>query len=136
MAQTTSSGNSQEQMQLRAAVDFVCLDDDCDSIIKFNVMDLEGSKGRITCPECRREYHFSRAFLDKLQRLRTLIMAVRGAEDMLGDINVAVTTPMGEVKVPYRLLLTRLNTIISLDVDGRRIDFNFRIEPLNEQSIR
>ncbi len=126
-----------EASDLVAVVDFVCFDHECDSVIVFNVMELENSKGRVICPECRREYHFDRSFIDKLRRLRKLIFAVREAEDMLGDINVAVTTPMGEVKVPYQLLLTRLNTIISLDVDNRKIDFNFRIEPLNEaKSIR
>lgn len=127
----------QPGQELQAVVDFICLDNDCESVIKFNVLELEASQGRVTCPVCHREYDFDRAFLNKLERLRNLILSVRAAEDLLGDVNVAITTPTDEVRIPYRLLLTRLNTIITLDIGNRRVDFNFRIEPLNEQrSIR
>ena len=122
---------------LCATVDFVCLDGECKAVIAFNLMDLEAAHGQVTCPQCRRGYAFDKPFIDKLRRLRNLIAAVRQAEDLLGDVNVAVTTPVGEVKVPYWLLLTRLNTLVSLDVGGQTVDFHFRIEPLNEkQSIR
>ena len=133
----SETNNTADQGELRAVVDFICLDDECESVIKFNIMDLEESGGRVTCPECRREYDFDRSFLDKLERLRTLILSVRAAEDLLGDVNVAITTSTEEIRIPYRLLLTRLNTIISIDIGGVKVDFNFRIEPLNEQrSIR
>jgi len=118
-------------------VDFVCLDSECKAVVAFNLMDLEASHGEVTCPGCRRGYAFDKVFLDKLRRLRNLIAAVREAQDLLGEVNVAVTTPMGEVKIPYWLLMTRLNTLVSLDVGGQTVDFHFRIEPLNEkQSIR
>ena len=121
---------------MRAMVDFVCLDPDCKSVVQFNVMQLRESEGSISCPGCHREYHFDADFLDKLERLRQLIVAVMNAEDILGDVNVAVTTLAGEVKVPYRLLLTRLNTIITLDMGEERVDFNFRVEPLKDGEFK
>jgi hypothetical protein len=120
---------------MRAVVVFSCLDPDCQQSISFNVMDLRASKGRISCQTCHRPYHFDTAFLDKLERLRNLIFAVQAAEDILADSSVAVTTPMGEVKVPYSLLLTRLNTTITLTVGEHRVDFCFRVEPLNDGSF-
>ena len=42
----------------------------------------------------------------------------RKAEDILGDSNVSVNVAGGEVKIPYALLLTRLNTLIT-EVDTR-----------------
>ncbi len=119
--------------QMRANIDFVCLDEECKATVKFNLMELEQKNGRVTCPDCRREYQFDAVFLDKLKRLRQLILAVRDAEDVLGDTNVGITTMAGEEKISYRLLLTRLNTIISLDVGGRKVDFRFRVEPLLEE---
>lgn len=115
---------------MRALVDFVCLADDCGEVVQFNVMQLKESRGRIACAACHRQYHFDADFLDKLERLRALIIAVIHAQDILGDVHVAVTTPGGTVQVPYRLLLTRLNTLITLDVGDRKVDFNFRVEPL------
>jgi hypothetical protein len=99
-------------------------------------MGLKENKGNVSCPGCHRPYQFDRAFLEKLEKLRAIVVAVRGAEDILGHCNVAVTTPMGEVKVPYQLLLTRLNTLISLEVNDKVIDFNFRVEPLGDGSFR
>lgn len=36
----------------------------------------------------------------KLNKLKNLILALRDAEPILGDCNVAVTVPAGEVKIP------------------------------------
>ena len=90
----------------------------------------------MACEVCHRSYHFDRTFLDKLRRLRNLIFAIQGAGDILGNVNVAIQTMSHEVKVPYNLLLTRMNTVITLEVGKRQVDFNFRIEPLNGGSIR
>ena len=89
------------------------------------------------CPHCHRQYSFEDGeFIGKLEKLRNLLVAVKEAEDILGDVNVGVNTVAGDVKIPYRLLLTRMNTMITLDVGGRKIDFNFRVEPLNSGDFR
>lgn len=122
--------------QLIAKVDFDCIEDDCKHTIQFNLMSLKENKGQITCPSCHRPYKFDKSFLSKLEKLRTMVQAVKEAEDILGNCNVAITTPAGEVKIPYQLLLTRLNTLISLNVGDYKIDFNFRIEPLNDGTFK
>jgi hypothetical protein len=119
---------------LRAIVDFACLDAECQAPVSFNLLDAQAGGGRLQCPLCRREYLLAPEFLDKLQRLRRLILTVQDTADLLGDVNVAITTPMGEVKIPYWLMLTRLNTVVTLELNGRKVEFHFRIEPLNEQS--
>lgn len=122
--------------EMKAQVDFDCIEPDCGVEIQFNLLDLTGQAGSVQCRKCHRLYQFDRQFLSKLEKLRILILAVRDAEEILGDCNVAVTTPAGEVKIPYRLLLTRLNTLISVDLNGTKLDFNFRVEPLNKMSFR
>ncbi|NOY80241.1 MAG: hypothetical protein GXP31_04460 [Kiritimatiellaeota bacterium] len=131
-----NSDTPSDPKPMQAFVDFVCADEECQATVRFNLMGLRESKGRVSCAECHREYRFDRAFIEKLERFRRLILALQEAEDILGDASIAVSTPMGEVKVPYRLLLTRLNTSISLDMGDRRADFNFRVEPLNNGSFR
>ncbi len=132
MTETANQGG----VPMRAAVDFACLDDDCKAAVSFNLMEVKGEGDRIVCPQCHREYHLDAGFLGKLQRLRKLVLTVQEAADLLGDVNVAVTTPQGEVKVPYWLMLTRLNTIITLALGGKTVDFNFRVEPLNRETFR
>ncbi len=120
-----------KKKELVAKIDFDCLEADCGNTIQFNLMTLKENNGEISCDNCHRPYKFQRAFLNKLEKLRNLVIAVKGAEDIIDDCKIAVTMPGHEVKLPYRLLLTRLNTLISLKVGKQVVDFNFRIEPLS-----
>ena len=117
---------------MTAAVDFDCIVADCLNNIQFDLLSLEDNGLQVACSDCRRIYEFDDIFIAKLDTLRRLVLTVQSAEDILSECNVSVTTPAGEVKIPYRLLLTRLNTMISLKIEDRTIDFNFRVEPLND----
>ncbi len=121
-----------ENQALIARVDFDCQQENCGETIKFNLMDLENDKGVVQCEHCHSPYKFGKPFLKKLKKLRKLIFAIQEAEEILDDTNVAVATPGGEVKLPYRLLLTRMNALIKI----KGIDFNFRVEPLNDDTFR
>ncbi len=114
-----------------AMTNFSCISEDCSETVEFNVMALGSTKGIVSCPNCHHQYHFDEKFIEKLRKLNNLLVAVKDAEDILGDSNVAVTTPAGEVKVPYRLMLTRLNSLLTINFEGQSIDFYFRIEPID-----
>ena len=118
-----------------ALIEFDCIENDCDKSVQFNLLDLKKGGGKVKCRNCHKLYQFDRDFLSKLEKLRVLILAVREAEDILGDCNISVVTPSGEVTLPYRLLLTRLNTLVSLDCNGKKLEFNFRVEPLNDTAF-
>ena len=117
-----------------AVLDFAC--PDCGGTVKFNLMELDQADFQAMCPKCHRPYQFDDQLKDKFQKLQKLILAVREAEPILGDCNVAVAVPAGEVKVPYALLLTRLNTIITLNLDNRKVDFHLWIEPSSADTFR
>ena len=38
--------------------------------------------------------------------------------------------------IPYALLLTRLNTLITLNYGGRSVDFHLRVEPSSPETFR
>ena len=122
--------------KMQAMIDFNCMYDDCDHVIQFNLLQLKEGNGILSCPACHRQYEFADdIFIEKLEKLRNLVLAVKDAEDILGDCNVGVTTVNGEVKIPYRLLLTRLNTMITINIGDKSVDFHFRVEPLNDGSF-
>jgi hypothetical protein len=129
----TAAADNLEEMT--AAVDFDCIEVDCDATVEFDLLKLQSNR-TVSCTACHKLYQFDKAFIGKLGKLRSLIVSVKDAEDILGDCSSAVMTPAGEVKIPYRLLLTRLNTLVSLKVEGQVIDFNFRVEPLNDGEFR
>ena len=117
-----------------ACLDFIC--PECGGVVKFNLMELEQADFQVLCPKCHVPYQFDDQLREKFQKLQKLILAVREAEPILGDCNVAVAVPAGEVKVPYALLLTRLNTMITLNLNGRKVDFHLRIEPASADTFR
>lgn len=119
-----------------AEVDFDCLDSECTGVITFNLAETLGDKFQGLCRQCHKSYEFDKVLRGKLRKLSELIIAVRKAEDILGDCNVAVTVPGQTVKIPYSLLLTRLNTMITLKIGDKDVDFHFRVEPSSPETFR
>ena len=117
-----------------ALLDFVC--PDCGGVVKFNLLELEQGDFQVMCPKCHRPYQFDDQLREKFMKLERLILAVRDAEPILGDCNVAVAVPAGEVKIPYALLLTRMNTMITLNLGDRKVDFHLWIEPSSPDTFR
>ena len=56
--------------------------------------------------------------------------------DILGDTAVSVNVAGGEVRVPYALLLTKLNTLITLTLEGTPTDFHLWVEPSSPETFR
>jgi hypothetical protein len=117
-------------------VDFECSEDECSGIISFKLKNALNPRFQAICPQCHRSYQFDPNLQDKLMKLRDLITAVKKAEDILGNCNVAVEMPGKSVKIPYALLLTRLNTMITLNLNNKDIDFHFRVEPTSAETFR
>lgn len=120
----------------KAQIDFVCMEQDCGTVIKFDLMELAKDDFQTLCPKCHTPYQFNPELREKFIKLQKLIEALRDAEPILGDCNVAVAVPGGEVKVPYALLLTRLNTMISLKLGDKKVDFHLWIEPSSAETFR
>ena len=120
----------------KAQVDFLCVEPGCSGIVKFNLVDVAQEGFQTLCPKCHKPYEFELELREKLGRLLKLIVAVREAESILGDCNVSVTVPGGETKIPYAMLLTRLNTMISLNLGGKKVDFHLWIEPSSPDTFR
>jgi len=119
-----------------AQVDFECTGTECGGVVAFNLGDAVAKDFQVICPECHKSYEFDTSLKEKLTKLTELIVAVRKAESILGDCNVAVTVPGGTVKIPYALLLTRLNTMITLNIGDTDVDFHFRVEPSSPETFR
>ena len=119
-----------------AEVDFECLADNCQGVVAFRLSDALNDNFQALCPQCHNPYQFDEELTTKLNKLRELIVAVRKAEDILGDCNVAVTVPGQTVKIPYALLLTRLNTMITLNLGDKDIDFHFRVEASSPETFK
>ncbi len=125
-----------EKNTSKAQIDFLCTEPGCSGMVKFNLMELANADFQTLCPVCHTPYCFDEELRGKLMKLKKLIEAVREAESILGNCNVGVAVPGGEVKIPYALLLTRLNTMISLKFGGKQVDFHLWIEPSSAETFR
>ena len=120
----------------KAQIDFKCLAKDCTGIIKFTLADIEDSSFQAVCPKCYHTYELDGELREKLLKMLKLITTLREVEDILGDCNISVSVAEGEVKIPYALLLTRLNTMISLKIGNKTVDFHLQAEPGSENTFR
>ena len=119
-----------------AEVDFECMEPSCDGVVAFNLANVLDDNFQALCPKCHRAYEFEDEIKGKLAKFVELIKAVRAAEDILGNCEVAVNVGDKAVKIPYVLLLTRLNTIVTLSVGGEKVDFHFRVEPSSPETFK
>ncbi len=118
-------------MQIGSTLEFRCIKDDCGEIVKFAVFDVANNH-IIRCGHCGKEYTFGDELLSKLGKFEKLCRAVNEAQDILSDTNVAINVYSHEVKVPFRLLMTRLNTQLNLNLGGKDIQIRFRVSPLKD----
>lgn len=114
-------------------MEFQCVKDKCGSVISFSVSEIEKDR-RLKCGACGNEYVFNADLITKIRKFENLIKAVKDAEDILGNTNVGISVKGHTVKVPYRLLLTRLNTSLTLKIGAEELVFHFRVEPLKEEN--
>lgn len=128
--------NNANITKAKAQIDFHCLDENCLEVIKFNLSEITHKNFQSICPKCHQTYEFDSVLRDKLSRMFKLVSAIREAEDILGDSNVSVNVAGGSVKVPYALLLSRLNTLLTLEVAGKKVDFHLWIEPSSADTFR
>ncbi|MBO4492571.1 MAG: hypothetical protein J5944_14580 [Lentisphaeria bacterium] len=128
----TKSGKTSSKAQ----VDFICVEPDCGGVVKFNLMDFASDDLQVLCPKCHKPYQFDAELRDKIRKLYNLIQTLHEAEPILGHCNVAVATPGGEVKIPYALLLTRLNTMLTFQLGDKSVDFHLWIEPASPDTFR
>ena len=121
-------------MNATCKIEFKCISGSCATPIDFSLTEIERN-GTLICPSCRKAYSFHPDFVDKMKRFYKLVEAVQDARDILGNANVAINVKGNEIKIPYRLLLTRMNTLITLKMDDGELTFRFRVEPLNENEV-
>ena len=117
-------------------LDFRCLTDDCDGLVGFDLESASALDFQAVCPVCHRAYALDETLRGKLEKMMKLIASIRECEEILGDSVVSVNVAGGSVKVPYALLLTRLNTLFTLPLAGKKVDFHLWVAPTTPDTFR
>jgi len=119
-------------LQIGDTLEFVCVNEECDEAVRFSIFKVSKNL-TVSCPACGNEYKFTKNLVDKIIKFEKLCLAVNEAEDILSDTKVSIDVSGHNVKVPFRLLLTRLNTQLDLDIKDKQIKIKFRMTPLESE---
>lgn len=120
-------------MQKGSQLQFTC--QSCQNTIDFSIFDLE-SEGLICCSECSTVYDFRDETLKRqLRKFENLCRQIHQSEEILSHASVGVYVGDREVKVPFKLLLTRLNSTLDLMLGNTPLKIAFRIEPIHDVII-
>ena len=63
------------------------------------------------------------------ENFENLCRQIQLSEEILSNTSVGIYVGDRELKIPYKLLLTRLNSTLDLMVGDRPLTITFRIEP-------
>ena len=108
----------------------------CQQPIQFSVFELEKMDWTLVCSECGLNYNFSDEGLrDQLTQFENLCHQIRLSQSILSNTAIGITVGDKEVRIPYKILLTRLNSVLDLRIGDRPLSIKFRIEPLEDMPL-
>ncbi len=111
-------------MQKAPHLVFSCLK--CREPVSFCIWD----ESSLCCNTCQKNYRFSPEIIRKLKKFEALCRQIHASEEILGDTAVAIDVGSKHVRVPFRLLLTRLGSVLTLEMGEQKLEITFRTEPL------
>lgn len=115
-------------MQKLKTLQFKC--QSCKEPVTFSVFQLEHNNGLINCEHCQKKYVFSDDVLKRqLKKFEALCKQLIESDEILANTSVGIDVGEHKVKIPYRLLLTRLSSTLDLMIGNQPVAISFRIEP-------
>ncbi|MBA3957622.1 MAG: hypothetical protein H0X51_04400 [Parachlamydiaceae bacterium] len=122
-------------MQPRHLLQFECLS--CQQPVRFSVFELEKLNDCVKCTSCHKKYAFQDETLRRqLRKFEALCRQIVDSEEILSHTAVGIDIGEHHVKVPYKLLLTRLNSMLDLTIGDQKVSIVFRIEPLQDLPVK
>lgn len=102
----------------------------CQCPVRFSIFFLEETGNVIECKECGKKYGFNdETLLRQLDKFEKLCRQIHESEEILGNSSVGIDVGNNHVTIPFKLLLTRLNSSLELIIGEKPCKIVFRIEP-------
>lgn len=118
-------------MQKGHLLQFNCLK--CKQPINFSVFELDSKNGIIECTHCEKKYALNDETLKRqLRKFAALCEQLVESEEILSQTAVGIDIGDKHIKIPYKLLLTRLNSTLNLKFGTEDVSIVFRMEPLKD----
>lgn len=102
----------------------------CRAPVSFSIFSLDKKNNALECPHCGKRYKIEDETLKRqLKKFEALCKQIVDSQEILGQACVGIDIGEHHVKIPYKLLLTRLNSSIDLIIEDQPISISFRLEP-------
>ena len=103
----------------------------CKTPVPFALRSLDTLPCIAKCPGCGKPFGIEPGSLARQIKLFiALCQQIKAAEEILADAAIGIQVGKDEVKIPFRLLLTRFRSTLDIDVDGQKFSISYRTEPL------
>lgn len=121
-------------MQKGHLLQFTC--QNCQHPIEFSLFELDQYENKIACGHCQCVYDFNDETLKRqIKKFNDLCYQIQQSEEILSQTNVGIYIGDREIKIPYKILLSRLNSSLDLMVGEKILKITFRIEPTRDLII-
>lgn len=104
----------------------------CNEPIRFSIFALD-QNSEIHCKSCTATYLLDDDVLkNQLKKFDALCCQIHDSQEILSTASIGVDVGLSQVKIPFKLLLTRLSSYLDLKIGGKPCTFSFRFEPVND----
>lgn len=117
-------------MQRGSTLEFACKK--CKNPLSFSLFDVD-YKHSIVCDQCKKDYQFDdENLVRQLKKFSALCCQIRESEEILSNASIGVDIADKSIKIPFKLLLTRLNSCLEVMLGDEPLTLTFRLEPLKD----
>ena len=117
-------------MQKSHHLEFAC--QECKEPVPFSIFTLDQTP-EVSCSACTARYLLDdEKLIRQLKQFDALCCQIHDSKEILSLASIGVDVGEKQVKIPFKLLLTRLSSYLDLTIGGKPCMISFRIEPLND----
>lgn len=120
-------------MREESNLEFKCTE--CDHPVFFSVLDDQHLSKTIQCSHCEKQYLFGTQILSQLKQFEALCKQIQQSKEILGQASIAIDVGPHHVKIPFQLLLTRLSSVLELNIGNEKTSISFRVDTLKGVSL-
>lgn len=103
---------------------------ECNHAIEIPISSLSTLPLILQCGRCQKKYGFhDSTIVQQMKQFISLCKEIKASEDILSHASIAVRMGTQEVKIPFKLLLTRLRSTFNLMVGNEKMTLSYRTEP-------
>ncbi len=105
----------------------------CENPVRFSIFGLSKAQLSLHCTNCDKQYVIDdETLLRQLKKFEALCAQVHESQEILGNANIGIDVGDHHVKVPFKLLLTRLNSSLDLTIGDEPLSIMFRFDSMQD----